>query len=743
MRSNGPIQNSPARSRRPAWSLIAALAVCWVLLACPPALAQEAGYCLACHRLGSEFTLGSLAWPASPQQAELLLCPALRQGGREMYQTERLLSRLHARLQRLKNRGVDLRSIQERLHYHSGVYRSCLELPVASLREVRALTGGARARLRDRVAAAMDRAEQAADYQARFAWGALLGLAALLCLMLLWRQWKGPGSGPGVGLVLLALALAGPAALAAQGPPAAPQALPPTLSQALRLEASLEQRVELTLALVELSRLAGTMSPQVAAQALGEALGQASGLSHPMVSEAASRLRAQVPEWPPPQQEAGLRLAWSLEQTSRTVWLLKVVGEAALSTSPQVAERALEAGLEVNRRNPHAASRDRDLGELIVVMARLDPRGARSLLARVGDPQARIATRLNLARLSNQPAEFLAAAGLARDLDNPRARALNLARVGRALYRLDPAQARRLFQEAFDQAGQVDPELDRALLQGEVARQLARVDPQAGWQMALRVGPLAGARFAAFRQAGVSLLGWNQTLARRALLAALPEARAMAEPYDRMRALCLAARDLAGLEPELVRGLLAELGPGASFHAAEAQGTLLLGRRFGSLAEALDALNNTVKDNLARLLTLERMAAIQSKINPPQGLAWNRRAAVLATSTGGHLGPEMLAQALAPLEPGVAVDLARGISQRMPKVKVLTALAREFVRRDRKAWARRALRSARRSTWGLKAGQRALRVRLLATLGRGWAEIDISHARRLMRRALAAVEEKD
>ncbi len=522
-------------------------------------------------------------------------------------------------------------------------------------------------------------------------------------------------------------------ALGCSDHPAPPAPAPPprtaVWSEAQGLAARLEGRRERALALCGLATKAAPSAPDLARGLYQEAWEQARDLAEPKGAVLAERLRQEAGASGTPRRQQELALAGRLEDLSRRVWPLRVLAEGAQALAPQVAAQALTQALTQARQNPDAAARDQDLGGLCLVLARRDPPAARTLAAELGDPLWRAWTWRELAILEGGPQAWSQADQAAREIPQTTSRCLELARTALAGFEADPAQGLSLFQEAFQGAGSLRQPRARALLQGQVAALLVRVDAESGWRLAQRTESLDGARFLACRRAGLTLLGLDPVAGRRALQEAWDSAQTMSLEYERQRAICLLVQDLAGPDPELARELLAALGPGENLLRGEAEAAMVLAEAARSLDSAL-AMAQRVSDPLSRMQVLARLAAVSAAQRPEQSRALYAQALTLAQDLGAAGALKRLAVEWIAFDPRKGVDIAASIGENVARAAALSSVARALAQQGQQAASDWAVFLAQQTLDGLGSEQAIDKARLLGDMGQEWAAINSELSRR-------------
>lgn len=502
-----------------------------------------------------------------------------------------------------------------------------------------------------------------------------------------------------------------------------------TWEQARELAAGLEGRRERALALCGLAAKAAPGAPEMARGLYEEAWEQARGLADPRAAVLGMRLRQDPEGSRPGRRQEELALAARLDDLGRRAWPLRVVAEGAQALAPQVAAQALEQGLALARQNGDAQARDQDLGGLVLVLARRDPKAAQALAADLGDPLWRAWVWRELAVLDGGPHIWTQAAQAAREIPHTANRALDLARAALASFESDPALGLSLFQEAFQTAGNLPQPRARALLQGQVAALLVRVDAESGWRLAQRAEPLDGARFLACRRAGLTLLGLDPVAGRRALHEAWDAAQTMSLDYERQRAICLLVQDLAGPDPDLARELLNALGPGENLLRGEAEAAMVLAEAARDLNAAL-AQARRMADPLSRMRVLARLAAVSA----PLGEQGRRELYAQASALAGELRAtgtqKNLALAWIAFDVRKGVDIAASIGENVARAEALSSLAKALAQMGQQAASDWALFLAQQTLEGLDDDQAIDKARLLGDMGQEWAAVNAELSRR-------------
>jgi hypothetical protein len=509
------------------------------------------------------------------------------------------------------------------------------------------------------------------------------------------------------------------------------QEQPADWAEAQELAARLEGRRERALALCGLAVKAAPGAPDLARELLEEAWEQARGLADAQAAVLGMRLRQDSGSSRPERRRQELALAGRLEELGRRAWPLRVVAEGAQALAPTVAAQAIKQGLALARQNPDEVSRDQDLGGFCLVLARRDPPAARALAADLGDPLWRAWTWRELAILEGGAKAWSQAAQAAREIPHTANRALELARTALAGFESDPALGIALFQEAFQTAGNLPQARQRALLQGQVAAFLVRVDAESGWRLAQRAEPLDGARFLACRRAGLTLLGLDPVAGRRALHEAWDAAQTMSLEYERQRAICLLVQDLAGPDPDLARELLAALGPGENLLRGEAEAAMVLAEAARDLDAALK-LAPLVSDPLSRMQVLARLAAVCAPEGPKSRELYTQ-ALALAQSLGAAEAQKRLALEWIAFDPRKGVDIAAGIGENVARAEALSSVGRSLAQRGQPAASEWALYLAQQTLDALGSDQALDKARLLGDMGREWAAVNGELSRRFFK----------
>jgi hypothetical protein len=543
------------------------------------------------------------------------------------------------------------------------------------------------------------------------------------------RPPRGLGRLAGVALLGCWAVLAVGCSEADQRPASALQKPGAVWEQALELGTRLEARRERALALCALAAKAAPGAPDLAREYYEEAWEQARGLAEAKGAVLANRLREDSGASQPQRRRQELALAARLEDLCRRAWPLRVVAEGAQALAPQVAAQALQQGLALARQNSDPAARDQDLGGLALVLARRDPGAARALAADLGDPLWRAWIQRELATLEGGPQAWTQAAQAAREIPQTAIKALELAATALAGFESDPALGLTLFQEAFQSAGNLPQARQRALLQGQVAALLVRVDAESGWRLAQRTEPLEGARFLACRRAGQSLLGLDPVAGRRALHEAWDAAQTMSLEYERQRAICLLVQDLAGPDPDLARELLAALGPGENLLRGEAEAAMVLAEAARDLDAALRQARQMV-DPLSRMQVLARLAALDGAPGEHQSRGLRALALALAQNLGAAEALKRLALEWIAFDPRKGVDIAASIGENVARAEALSSVARALALQGQQAASDWALFLAQQTLDGLGSDQAIDKARLLGDMGQEWAAVNRELSRR-------------
>lgn len=544
----------------------------------------------------------------------------------------------------------------------------------------------------------------------KWARGWLAGLAGLL---LAW----------GLGAVLGCSEAPAPPSAATSQEQAAARA------QAQELAGQLAGRRERVLALCGLAAKAAPSAPDLARGLYEEAWREAQALAEPKAAVLAQQLRQETGAAQGTARRRELDLAGRLENYSRRAWPLRVVAEGCQALAPQVAAQALKQGLALAKLNPDLAARDQDMGGFCLVLARRDPVAGRALAGELGDPLWRAWVWRELAVLEGGPLAWTQAAQAARELPHTALRAHELAATARAACESDPALGLTLFQEAFQTAGGLAQPRERALLQGQVAALLARVDAESGWRLAKRAEPLAGARFQACRWAGLTLLGSDPVAGRRALHEAWEASQALPLEYERQRAVCLLAQDLAGPDPALAREMLETLPPGENLLRGEAEAAMVLAEASRDWPAAL-AQAQRLADPLSRLRVLMRLSAVAGQGQAGSSAELLARALDLARPLGSGEALRALALEWAAREPRKGVDIAAAIGENVARAAALSGVARVLAQGGQTAASQWALYLAEEALQGLPANQALDKARLLGDMGQEWAAGDAELSRR-------------
>lgn len=500
-------------------------------------------------------------------------------------------------------------------------------------------------------------------------------------------------------------------------------------AQAQELAGQLAGRRERTLALCGLAAKASASAPDLARGLYQQAWQEAQALAEPKASVLAMRLRQEAGAAQGAARRRELELAESLEDRGRRAWPLRVVAEGCQALAPQVAAQALAQGLALAKANPDLAARDQDLGSFCLVLARRDPAAGRALAGELGDPLWRAWIWRELAALEGGPQAWTQAAQAARELPRTALRAHALAATALAAGESDPALGLTLFQEAFQSAGGLPQPRERALLQGQVAALLARVDAESGWRLAKRAEPLAGARFQACRQAGLSLLGSDPVAGRRALHEAWEAAQTLTLEHERQRAVCLLVQDLAVPDPALAREMLETLPPGENLLRGEAEAAMVLAEASRDWPAAL-AQAARVGDPSARLGVLMRLSAVAAQGRDDSGAALLAGALDLAGALGADEALAALARQWAAVEPRKGVDIAAAIGENVARAGALSSVARVLAQRGQTAASQWALFLAEEALQGIQAHQAIDKTRLLGDMGQEWAAVNAEVSRR-------------
>jgi hypothetical protein len=305
---------------------------------------------------------------------------------------------------------------------------------------------------------------------------------------------------------------------------------------------SLRARQSRIVALCGLAAKAGPAFPQMASKFLSQALDTAASLSDPQTLDMAAELRGKAAQGDNAAIKAQSR---EVDQLIRAAWPLALVARGALVVDLELASRALDLGLERARANPDTMSRDRDLAELVMVMGRTQAAQARDVAANIKDDLSRARAWRGLAELTRQTRDLTMAAEADELVAEPGAGALSLSRTAGQAFGWSAKEGKRLFEKAFAMAAKAEPARRRALLQAEVAADMARLDPRAGFDLGRKVEPGDGVRFKPLRIVARALLASDPTLGRQVMDAAIREASDLPLSYERHRALAILAADLA------------------------------------------------------------------------------------------------------------------------------------------------------------------------------------------------------
>ena len=500
---------------------------------------------------------------------------------------------------------------------------------------------------------------------------------------------------------------------------------------------SLRARQSRVVALCGLATKAGPAFPEMAREFLSQALETAGSFSDSRTLEMAAELRGKATE-----QGAGAARSQSREvdQLIRAAWPLALVARGALVVDLDLASKALDLGLERARANPDATSRDRDLAELVMVMGRTQAAQAREVAASIKDDLARARAWRGLAELTRQPKDLTMAAQADAQVAEPGAGALSLARTAGQAHGWSAAYGKRLFKQAFAMAAKAEPARRRALLQAEVAAEMARLDPRAGFDLAGKVEPGRGVRFKPLRIVARALLASGPVLGRQVMDAAIREANELSLNYERHRALSLLAADLAPYDPPAALALLSQVPEAEYLLRAGAEAAMVLAQAAKNFEQAA-VLAQAIGDTYVRLGVLARLADIAMASDPVRARALYRRVLGDSARMGSLLPRRALIRAWAALDAETAIRLAGEISQPAARTQTLVILAKFLYERGNQAGAQWCLQLALETIKLINLQETLDKVRLLGDMGREWSVIEPGQARRYF--ALGAEAAKD
>lgn len=533
----------------------------------------------------------------------------------------------------------------------------------------------------------------------------------------------------------LALALATGCSSEPGQAPAEQALVSPALEQARKLAPELEARRRRGLAWCALAGKASQAAPELAVKFSAQAWDEVRGLYLSPAGQLAGQLRAGEGGAPSPED---LALAARLSDLAGRAWPCRVVAEASLTLAPPLAEQALRQGVDLAKAETDPQARDQDLAGLAQVLARQDPRAARALAGELSDSLWRSWLWRELAVQEGTPQAAQRAVAAARQVAAPGARALELARAALLGFENDPAEGLNQFQEAFEAAGAVADPRQRAWCQGRVAELLVRVDPESGWALARRVEPLEGARFPAFRKAGLALLGGDPLAGGRALDEAWQAALTLPPGAQRQKGLALLAADLAAPDPAQAQRILAGLPPGENLLRGEAQAAMVLAQAARDPQGALAQVQR-LPEAAARALLLARLGDIAARDDPEKAKALYGQALDLAQGQGADAARQALAPGWAALEPRKGVDIALGIGENVARAKALAAVAKVLARQGQDDASRWALHLAQETISALDPQLALDKARLLGDMGQDWADLNLELARRFFEMAAAAI----
>ncbi|MFZ5586981.1 MAG: hypothetical protein ACOZHQ_13755 [Thermodesulfobacteriota bacterium] len=528
--------------------------------------------------------------------------------------------------------------------------------------------------------------------------------------------------------LLLALVLA--AACSPQGPSPA-EAEPAQLRQAqARLDhiLGLQRRVAL---LCDLAGRAAGGAPDLALECYRQAQAAAALAAGQSGQVQARELRAAAQDWPTARRERAQALAAGLDEAGDRVWPLALVAEGVLGVDPVLAAQVMQAGLDRLSLSPAGPGRDQDLARLALVAARWDQAQAGRLAEQVGDPLLRSFAWRQLARPGPRPQALAKAVLAARRAAAGPGQARALAHCGLLQLEADPAQALDLFEEAFALAGRLEPGA-REMAQGQVALLVAGRAPQVGLDLARRLPAASPERVAALRLAGLTLMGGDRLAGERTLAEAAQEAGELADLGERLRAASQLVQDLAGLDLEAARALLARLPRAAGFWRGQAQAALVPALAARDWDAALE-LAQGIADPGWRAQALARLASIGLRREAGQGRALADQALAAAQAAGQPAALAGAAELWAAIDARKGVDIALSIGENVARVRALVAVARVLARTGRKAPAAWALHLAEDALSGLSGDQAIDKVRLLGDMGQEWSAVDEQEARRFFR----------
>ncbi len=500
---------------------------------------------------------------------------------------------------------------------------------------------------------------------------------------------------------------------------------------------SLRAQQSRVVALCGLAAKAGPAFPEMARGFLSQALDTAEGLSSPQTLELAAQLREKATEQGGDAAKAQSR---EVDQLTRAAWPLALVARGALVVDLELASKALDLGLERARANSDTMSRDRDLAELAMVMGRTQAAQAREVAASIGDDLARARAWRGLAELTRQPRDLTKAAEADGLVAEPGAGALSLARTASQAFGWSAGNGKRLFDKAFAMAGKAEPARRRSLLQAEVAAEMARLDPRAGFDLARKVEPGHGVRFKPLRIVARALLASDPTLGRQVMDAAIREANELPLSYERHRALGVLAADLAQYDPPSATALLGQVPVAEYLLRAGAEAAMVLAQAAKKFDQAA-ILAQAIGDNFVRLGVLARLADIAMTSDPTRGRALYRRVLGDSARMGSLLPRRSLIRAWAALDAETAIRLAGEISQPVARAQTLVILAKFLYERGNKAGAKWCLQLALETIKLINVQETLDKVRLLGDMGREWSVIEAGQARRYF--ALGAEAAKD
>jgi hypothetical protein len=499
---------------------------------------------------------------------------------------------------------------------------------------------------------------------------------------------------------------------------------------------SLRARQSRIVALCDLASKAGPAFPKMASQFLSQALDTARSFSDPQTLEMASELRVKAAHG---NSAAGMQ-SREVDQLIRAAWPLALVARVALVVDLDLAARALDLGLERAKANPETMSRDRDLAELAMVMGRTQADQARQVAEGIKDPLARARAWRGLAELTRQAQDLTMAARADELVAEPGAGALSLTHTAAQAYGWDADQGKQLFERAFAMASKAEPAKRRALLQAEVAADMARLDPRAGFDLARRVEPGQGVRFKPLRIVARALLASNPILGRQVMDAAIREASDLPLSYERHRAMGLLSADLAQYDPPAAMAILSQVPEAEYLLRAGAEAAMVLAQAAKNFDQAA-VLAQAIGDNYVRLGVLARLADIAMASDPARGRALYQRVLGEAARMGSLLPRRALIRAWAALDAETAIRLAGEISQPVARTQTLVILAKFLYERGNNAGAQWCLQLALETIKLINVQETLDKVRLLGDMGREWSVIEPGQARRYFALGAEAAKE--